>query len=125
MTDVSVDRLAELVDAFNEHDLDRIMRFFAEDCVLLMPQGPDPWGLRYDGIPEVRKGLASRFEGLPDAHFGDDHHWVSENLGVSTWLLTGTRRSGERLKVRGVDLFEFDGSKIVKKDSYWKIVQSN
>jgi SnoaL-like domain len=32
-------KLAELRDAFNTHDLDRIMACFADDCVLEMPKG--------------------------------------------------------------------------------------
>jgi hypothetical protein len=34
--------LSSLVDAFNAHDLDAVMRHFAEDAVLEMPRGPDP-----------------------------------------------------------------------------------
>ena len=40
--------LAELCEAFNAHDLDRIMTFFADDCVLEMPRGREPWGTRHD-----------------------------------------------------------------------------
>ena len=32
-----------IVDAFNDHDLDRIMAFFADDCGLEMPTGPSPF----------------------------------------------------------------------------------
>ena len=35
--------LKALVKAFNDHDLDQIMTFFAEDAVLEMPHGPEPW----------------------------------------------------------------------------------
>ena len=34
---VTVDLLKGLLDAFNRHDLDAIMDYFAEDCVLYMP----------------------------------------------------------------------------------------
>ena len=37
--------------------------------------------------------------------------------------MTGTSAEGERIEVRGCDLFEFRGDKIVRKDSYWKIVE--
>ena len=56
--------LLELCAAFNAHDLDRIMELFADECVLDMPRGPDPWGSRYEGKAEVRTALAGRFEGL-------------------------------------------------------------
>jgi SnoaL-like domain len=68
-------------------------------------------------------GLASRFAGLPDVHYGDDRHWVSGDRGCSEWLLTGTTAQGGRVEVRGCDLFEFRGDKIARKDSYWKLVE--
>jgi ketosteroid isomerase-like protein len=37
-------KLVGLCEAFNAHDLDRIMAFFADDCVLEMPKGPNAWG---------------------------------------------------------------------------------
>ena len=54
----SAETLQALVDAFNAHDLDRIMTFFAEDCVLEMPKGSFPFGSRYIGKIEVRHALA-------------------------------------------------------------------
>ena len=41
--------LTALTEAFNAHDLDRIMAFFSDDCVLEMPRGSKPWGARFDG----------------------------------------------------------------------------
>ena len=41
--------LEGLCDAFNAHDLDRIMSYFADDCVLEMPRGSQPWGARSEG----------------------------------------------------------------------------
>jgi ketosteroid isomerase-like protein len=120
---VTVETLREFLAAFNAHDLDAVMSFFADDCELMMPRGPDPWGQRYVGKADVRKGLASRFEGIPDVHYGDDRHWVSGNHGVSQWTLTGTNKGGKKIKVRGVDLLEFRDGKIIQKDSYWKIVE--
>ena len=99
------------------------MDFFADDCILEMPRGPEPWGQRFTGKAAVREGLASRFKGLPDVHYGDDRHWVSGNLGVSEWLLTGTRPDGEMVRVRGCDHWEFRDGKVIRKDSYWKIVE--
>ncbi len=120
---VTVETLKEFIDAFNRHDLDAIMAFFAEDCSMDGPRGPHAWGTRLVGRSEIRAGCAGRFAGLPDAHYGDDCHWVSGNMGFSEWTLTGTTPSGERVEVRGTDHLEFRGGKIVRKDSYWKIVE--
>jgi ketosteroid isomerase-like protein len=120
---ISRETAKALIDAFNAHDLDAIMQFFAEDCSLDMPRGPDPWGRRFVGKAAVREGLASRFKGLPDVQYTDDRHWISENMLFSEWLLTGTTPKGEPIRVRGCDHYEFRGGKIVRKDSYWKIVE--
>jgi len=121
MADVS--RLEALIEAFNAHDLDRIMEFFTDDCVLETPRGTEPWGTRFEGRAAVRDGLAQRFQGIPDVHYGDDEHWVCDAHAVSKWLLTGTTVTGEQVRVRGCDLFDLaqDG-RIARKDSYWKIV---
>lgn len=120
---VTVEGLKQILEGFNRHDLDGIMEFFAEDCTLEMPRGPDPWGQRFVGKAQVREGLASRFAGIPDVHYGDDRHWVAGNRGVSEWTLTGTITSGLRVEVRGCDLWEFKDGKVVRKDAYWKIVE--
>ncbi|MDP6824130.1 MAG: nuclear transport factor 2 family protein [Dehalococcoidia bacterium] len=118
----TIETLKLLVAAFNSHDLDDIMEFFGDDCVMEMPAGAGPGGLRLCGKNEVRAGVASRFEGLPDAYYGDDRHWVAGNFGVSEWTLSATRPSGERLNVRGCDHFEFRDGKIAVKNSFWKII---
>jgi len=113
--------LKSVFDAFNAHDLDRIMSYFAEDCVLEMPRGPDPWGQRHVGFAAVREGLASRFAGLPDVQYSADSHFVSGNTGMSQWTIRGTSTRGQRIEVRGCDVYTFRDGKIIKKDSYWKI----
>jgi len=88
-----------------------------------MPRGSKPWGTRFIGKDAVRKGLAMRFETTPDVHYGEGRHWVSGRLGVSEWLLTGTTREGRKVEVRGCDHYELRGGKVIRKDSYWKIVE--
>ncbi len=120
---MTTETLRALVDAFNTHDLDLIMSFFSDDCVFESPRGSDPWGTRFVGPVEVRRGLAQRFAGIPDVHYSDDEHWVSGSHAVSKWLLTGTTSAGDSISVRGCDLFDVGGDgKIYRKDSYWKIV---
>ena len=124
MPDHDAGLLERVLAAFNAHDLDAIMELFTDDCVLETPRGESPWGTRFEGRDQVREGLAQRFRGLPDVHYGEDEHWVCGDHAVSRWLLTGTSTTGERVRVRGCDLFDLapDG-RIRRKDSYWKIVQ--
>jgi len=48
--------LRSLVAAFKAHDLDQIMSFFADDCVLETPRGSDAWG---DSLTCATRGLRS------------------------------------------------------------------
>jgi steroid delta-isomerase-like uncharacterized protein len=120
--EVTVPLMKAFLDAFNAHDVDAIMSFFAEDCVLEMPRGPAPGGRRLVGKQQVREGIQSRFDGIPDIRYDDDRHWLSGDRGVSEWTIRGTQRSGEAIEVRGCDLLEFTDGKISRKDSFWKIV---
>jgi ketosteroid isomerase-like protein len=121
--EVTVELLQRFLAAFNAHDLDAIMAFFAEDCVFDMPRGPAPGGRRLVGRDEAREGIRSRLEGIPDIRYEDDRHWVCGNRGVSELTIRGTQRGGEPIEVRGCDLFEFAGGLISRKDSYWKIAE--
>ena len=53
---VAVPVLQDVLDAFNAHDVDLIMSFFADDCVMDMPRGPGPGGRRLVGKEQVREG---------------------------------------------------------------------
>jgi steroid delta-isomerase-like uncharacterized protein len=126
MTKEPVDRsevMRAFLQAFNDHDIETIMDFFTDECEFDSPRGPTPFGRQFRGKEEVREGLAARFTGIPDVHYGDDLHWHSGDRGVSEWTLTGTTTEGQRIEVRGCDLFVFSGDKIKRKDSFWKIVE--
>ena len=124
MSDIG-EKLKQLCAAFNAHDLDGVMSHFADDCVLEMPRGDKPWGSRSEGKAAVRKALAGRFEGLPDVHYGSEQHFVDRGAGtgISKWILTGTRRDGQRIEVWGCDFYSFRDGKVTRKDSYWKMIE--
>jgi steroid delta-isomerase-like uncharacterized protein len=121
-TKVGTPSLQAFLEAFNAHDVDAIMSFFSEDCVFDTPRGPAPGGRRLIGKEQVRAGIQSRFDGIPDIQYGDDRHWTADDRGVSEWTIRGTQTNGEHIEVRGCDLFEFADGKISRKDSFWKII---
>jgi ketosteroid isomerase-like protein len=119
--DEALRMIRAITTAFDEHDLDEIMAHFADDAVFEAPRGPQPWGKRFVGRDEVRKAFAGRFSGIPDIRYKDDEHLVDGDRGASEWTLSGTATTGERIEVRGCDLWTFRDGKVVKKDSFWKI----
>ena len=61
---VTHELLKGFLEAFNLHDLDAIMSYFADDCVFYMPRGARLRGDQYIGKDAVRAGLEKRFEGI-------------------------------------------------------------
>jgi len=113
--------LKSIATAFDEHDLDGILRHFAADAVFEGPRGPDPWGQRFVGSEAIRDAFAARFAGIPDIRYQQDEHFVDGDRGASEWTLSGTTTAGQRIEVRGCDLWTFRDGTVAKKDSYWKI----
>jgi ketosteroid isomerase-like protein len=107
--------------AFDAHDVDGIMSHFSDDAIFESPRGPNPYGQRFVGKAEIRDAFVQRFTGMPDVRYLDDTHFVAGDRGVSEWTLTGTTTDGQRIEVRGCDLWTFRDGKIVEKRSFWKI----
>ena len=114
--------LVEHTEAWNSHDLDRLMRLFAEDCVFDASGGSDAHGHRFEGRDQVRAAFADVLDSMPDANWGDGRHFViSDDYGVSEWRLTGTRLDGTRLDVFGCDFLTVrEDKKITRKNSFRK-----
>ena len=53
---VTIELLKGFLEAFNLHDLDSIMGYFADDCVFYMPRGAKPRGDRYVGKRKFGQG---------------------------------------------------------------------
>jgi ketosteroid isomerase-like protein len=113
--------MVEHTDAWNSHDIDRLMSLFTDDCVFDASGGPDACGTRFVGREQVRAAFAGVFESMPDAKWGDGHHHVlSDDYGVSEWRLTGSMSDGRRLDVFGCDFLTIRDGKIVRKNSFRK-----
>lgn len=111
---VTVDLLKGFLDAFNRHDLDAIMGYFADDCVFYMPRGVGPRGDRYSGKADVRAGLA-KLTAARRSKSGSsvDHSFELTNRGRTTaTACLGPSRSlsykGSSMKTRA----DIDGGRI-------------
>ena len=120
-TDDLMRLLVEHTDAWNSHDVDRLMALFAEDCVFQASGGPDVDGTRFEGWTAVRAAFSDVLESMPDATWGDGRHFVLDvDYGVSEWRLTGTRHDDKRIDVLGCDFLTVRDGKIVRKSSFRK-----
>jgi len=100
-------------DAWNRHDLDAICAAHADGMVFENHTA----GERAEGAA-VRGHIASIFENWPDLRFDGRSLRVGSDFAVSEWTAHATHPSGVALSWDGVDIFPFDGDKILRKDVY-------
>ena len=110
------ERLDAFMDAWNAHDVEGIVGFFADDCEFHASVGPELMGASYAGRDEIRKGVTAFFERFPDGRFEDASAWVAGERGASEWTFVSGGAA-----VRGCDLFEFEGDRIRVKNAFRKI----
>ena len=113
--------ITEVCDAYNRHDVEGIVRHFAEDSSWLLSRGVPPEGGRARGLDEIRAMAHRRFRTIPDMYWHIRSHWVGGNRGCSEWTVTGTESNGNKINWLGCDIWELDDDgKVVTKDTYWK-----
>ena len=121
MTDRRQELLAltdKFVDAFNRMSLDDVVATFALDGVY-----EDSTGGRHVGHDAIRTAFEPLVGGSRGKiHFeGEDTFVETENGKVLTsWRLS--MDAGDKIStIRGVDVLQFDGDKLIKKHAYMKV----
>lgn len=112
--------LQKYSDAWNAHDIDKIMAFMTDDCIFEPGGGPEPYGIRFQGSAAVRERFIEVWTDIPDVRFENAVHFCDGNYGCSEWTIVGTTTSGDELEVDGCDVFTFENGRIKSKRSYVK-----
>ena len=110
--------LAEFSAAWNSHDVDAVMKFFADDAVYVAARGTLPDGERMEGVEAIRAGIATRLGAVADLAFVDNEYLrCGPDTFFSSWRMTG---GGGEIDVRGCDFYRLRDGKVVLKDSFLK-----
>jgi len=112
--------LAATFDAFNRHDVDAVMRHFADDCVFYTVAGPEVFGAKIEGADAIAKAFSGVWAAMPDAHWDHLDHFVHGDRAVSEWIFSGTGADGKRIEAEGADLFTLRDGQIVVKQALRK-----
>ncbi len=120
MSQLTADDLKFTFDAFNRHDIDAVMKHFAEDCVFTTVAGPEEFGARITGREAIAKAFVGVWTAMKDAEWADHRHFVCGDRGVSEWTFRGTDAEGRRVEAQGVDLFTIRDGKLVMKQAFRK-----
>ena len=122
---VTIALLDAIQDAFNRHDVDAILSYFAEDGEWLMARGPDPWeAKRLRGKQTIGDVLRARYAVISDMRWVDMQHFIDPDgtRACSEWTVKGTPEEGAPIDVLGCDIWTFRRGLITKKDTYWKYI---
>ena len=115
------DRLRAFGHAWNDHDVDAVMRLMTDDCTFYSSGGPELLGTAFVGQAAVRSAVEAFFAANPTAEFVDDVAVVAGNHGFTEWTLRTRGEDGEVQEVRGCDLFEFRDGLISVKNAFRKL----
>jgi ketosteroid isomerase-like protein len=117
---VTTDRLADALAAWNTHDAERVLAYFADECSYHASFGPELLGRSFVGRAQVLEGVQRFFDRYPDGRFEDTVVFVAGDRGAAEWTFVATEADGAELRVRGADLFEFAGDLIRTKNAFRK-----
>ncbi|MFD1156286.1 nuclear transport factor 2 family protein [Roseovarius aestuarii] len=112
--------LADTFDAFNRHDVDSVMKCFADDCVFYTVGGPEVFGAKIEGSDAIAQAFSAVWAAMKDAHWDHHSHFVHEDRAVSEWTFSGTDENGMRVEAQGADLFTLRDGKIIVKQALRK-----
>lgn len=112
--------LAALFEAFNRHDIDGVMSFFAPDCVFNAVGGAEVYGTRFEGAEAIAAAFSGVWAAMPDARWDHHSHLVHGDRAVSEWTFSGTNADGSRIEAEGCDLFTLLDGKIIRKQAFRK-----
>lgn len=118
-TDATLAVIAAFNDAFNRHDVPRIMSLMTAD-VVFENTAPAPDGERYEGQAAVTGFWTRLFASTPSAVFEAEDAFAAGDRAAVRWRYSWTNPDGSPGHVRGVDVFHVRAGKVAEKLSYVK-----
>lgn len=115
----------DLLSAWNDHDIPRILSFYTQDCYGEDVSQAIPI-LDHHGVEQAATSILLAF---PDLHFKTEQLLIQDNRLAIFWTMHGTQQgvvmnippSGRAVKVRGSSLFILDRGKIARSLHIWDV----
>ena len=113
----------ELLSAWNEHDVNRVLSLFSPNCVEVDINQASP----HYGLEGVRKTMRLYLDAFPDLHFTKEEAIAEDDRLVILWTAEGTHAgaimhipaTGRRITVRGMSLLEVERERIRRAIYVW------
>ena len=117
----------QAIEAYNAHDLDRFLDYYADDCEVTVPGFPP-----FKGKAAARECWRLFMESFPDDHLTVTSQVVEEPTVVGEWTADGTNTgplylpsghvlppTGKRFTNKGIDISVIDAGRIKTHRLYW------
>jgi steroid delta-isomerase-like uncharacterized protein len=110
--------------AWNSHDVEKILSFFADDCTY----EDVALGVVNHGKKELKTFINSMFVDFPDVKLEGKSAFQSGDWAGGEWVMTGTfahssipgmPATGKKFSIRGVSIQELRKGKISRNSDYW------
>ncbi|MEJ2635587.1 MAG: ester cyclase [Calditrichia bacterium] len=114
-----------LIDSWNDHDVEKLAEFYAADY-----RGNDIADSRpQEGLAAIQSAARRYFLAFPDLHFRKENLLIEENQAVLIWIATGTHRgpllnippSGRQFSVRGMSFYSVIDERIKSGSNIWDL----
>ena len=117
---MTLERATQFGAAWNSHDVEKVVSFFAENGEYHASFGSESFGASYVGRDQVRKGVKAFFDKFPDGKFEDLKVFVAGDRGTFEWTFIAKDAEGKVVSTHGCDLLEFTGDKVKNKNAFRK-----
>jgi steroid delta-isomerase-like uncharacterized protein len=116
---------ADLMAAWNSHDLERVAALYAADFVGWDIAQPEP----QVGVEGIRRRVSGYLQAFPDLHISADATVIEHSQMVLVWRARGTQRgtlmnippTGRTVEVQGMTLFTVQDGRIARSQSVWDV----
>ena len=112
--------LDAITDAYNRHDIDAVMSFFADDAVFDHGAGPDINGTRFSGLDTIRGIFEGLFNNVESVRWTPIDTRVSGDKAYCEFHRVAKLKSGETQDFLSIDVLTFRDGLIIHKDTYYK-----
>ncbi len=121
----SITMFQEFLDAWSSRRTDRVLAFFADECVY----ENHARGAEYRGKEQLRAWVDATFAAIPDTVIEATSLFASGRWVGCEWVMSGTHTgdlpdlpaTGKRFSIRGASVAEVVGGKIVRNADYWDV----
>ncbi|MFN4088693.1 MAG: nuclear transport factor 2 family protein [Alphaproteobacteria bacterium] len=119
---VTLEELKAVGQAFARRDVEAIVACFDAEGEFRNAKGPDVWGQAYRGKDAIRAFFTALFSGSPDIRWEHSADFIAGDRAVTEWRRTATLPDGTRQDWLGCDLYIFRNGKVLRKDTFIKVV---